>query len=81
MASISEKSLTVHGNNVDSAYPEPRRKNGVAERSRTLALIVFETDSRPEIHTRAISLRSAISSFSSRSSFALRSSSVIGFSR
>ena len=81
MASIREKSLMVQGKSVPSAYPEPRRKNGVAERSRTLALIVFETDSRPEIQTRAISLRSAISSFSSRSSFALRSSSAIGFSR
>ena len=27
------KSLTVHGNSVPSTYPEPLRKNGVAERS------------------------------------------------
>ena len=35
IASIREKSLTVHGNKVPSAYPEPRRKKGVAERSMT----------------------------------------------
>ena len=35
MASISEKSLAVHGNRVPSAYPDPRRKNGVADRSTT----------------------------------------------
>ena len=33
MASMSEKSLIVQGNNVPSAYPDPRRKNGVADRS------------------------------------------------
>ena len=33
MASISEKSLTTHVKIVPSGYPEPRRKNGVAERS------------------------------------------------
>lgn len=33
MASISEKSLIVHGNRVPSAYPDPRRKKGVADRS------------------------------------------------
>ena len=37
IASISEKSLTVHGNSVPSAYPEPLRKNGVADRSKTRA--------------------------------------------
>ncbi len=33
IASMSEKSLTVQGKSVPSAYPEPRRKKGVAERS------------------------------------------------
>lgn len=33
MASIREKSHTVHGQSVPSACPEPRRKNGVAARA------------------------------------------------
>jgi len=66
MASISEKSLIVHGNSVPSAYPEPRRKNGVAERS-TIRLIPScrLTISNPEIQTRAASLFSLASCFSS----------------
>src|SRR6185503_3457545 len=57
MAAISEKSLIVHGKRVPSAYPDPRRKNGVAERSTTRAMPSLRfTASRPEIQTRAASL-------------------------
>jgi hypothetical protein len=33
IASMSEKSETTHGKSVPSGHPEPRRKNGVADRS------------------------------------------------
>ena len=41
IASISEKSLIVQGKRVPSAYPEPRRKNGVAERSMTRVMPIL----------------------------------------
>ena len=80
MASMSEKSLTVHGNSVPSAYPEPLRKNGVADRSRTRERpSVRLTASSPEIHSRAASL---FFSASLRSSpFSSSSSACFGRSR
>jgi hypothetical protein len=81
MASMSEKSLIVHGKSVPSAYPDPRRKKGVAERSiaRASPSLRF-TASRPEIQRRAASLfRSA--SFRSSPFRSSSSSSVRGFSR
>jgi hypothetical protein len=37
IVSMSEKSLMVQGKSVPSAYAEPRRRKGVAERSKTRA--------------------------------------------
>ena len=57
MASMSEKSLTVQGNKEPSRYPEPLRKNGVADRSMTFMTPIFcLTASIPDIQTRAASL-------------------------
>ena len=56
IASINEKSVTVQGNNVPSAYPDPRKKNGVADRSITNeSPITRLTASNPDIHTLAAS--------------------------
>ena len=79
MASMSEKSDTVHGNSVPSAYPEPRKKNGVAERSMVLCIPSFRfMISSPDIHSLAASLFFFASVASSRSSFC--SSFCPGFS-
>ena len=57
MASMSEKSLIVQWNSTPSLYPDPRRKNGVADRSITRPMpSLLRTVSRPETHTRAASL-------------------------
>jgi hypothetical protein len=56
MASIREKSHIVQGNRVPSTYPEPLRKNGVADRFTTRRISSFRfTASRPLIHSRAVS--------------------------
>ena len=80
IASISEKSLMVHGNSVPSAQPEPLRKNGVAERSyiaRTPSFLL--NASRPLIHNRAALFSFSASCFSSP--FNSSNSSLLGFSR
>ena len=54
MASSREKSEIVQGKSVPSAYPEPLRKKGVADRSTTrLTGTRFESASSPEIQSRA----------------------------
>jgi hypothetical protein len=62
--SMSEKSLTVHGNSVASAKLEPRRKNDVADKSITWLRPSFRfTASKPDIQPRAASLFFSVSLF------------------